>query len=214
LTRPAIDNGLCYCTILIHWLGEKKEVDTEIVEFELSNINSRLDELKTSLYNQTKTDEIKLNIIEPLIEQLQAIAQTRENISSLLTLQQSCTLQIIVENLKERGQKLLRIKKKDEHLLDELDIYLNEINKRIEKDTAKIQNCNTTVGAGATAAVCCGLAYLYKRKNLTLKTAIGVVFTGAVVGAVVGYCRGWWVTSVTKKQGKEEGKELCNKQRN
>ena len=87
LTRPAIDNGLCYCTILIRWLGEKKEVDTETVEFELSDINDKLDELKTSLYNQTRTDEIKLNIIEPLIKQLQAIAHTRENISSLLTLQ-------------------------------------------------------------------------------------------------------------------------------
>ena len=115
-----------------------------------------------------------------------------------------------MQNLKERGQKLLRIKKKDEHLLDELDIYLNEINKRIEKDTAKIHNCNITMGAGATAAVSCGLTYLYKRKNATFKTTIGVVFAGAVIGAVVGYFRGWWVTSIIKKQGKEEGKELCN----
>ena len=98
MTTAAIENTLCYCTTLTEFLNQK-EANTEVAEYELAVVKSKLDKLKTVLNEQSTIDGINTNVIEQLIEQLQVIAQKRETTFSLssLDLQQACTLHIIIE---------------------------------------------------------------------------------------------------------------------
>ena len=212
MTTSAIDIVLHYCTTLIQWLEQKKETDTDVPEFHLSEIKSNLDELRTTLRNQSTTNGIKLNVIEPLIEQLQAIAQKRNNISSLLNLQQSYSLQGVMERLIETRNKLLKILDRHDNSLDELTTYLNEINRTIEQEKAAILIYNAKVGAvvGATTIpVFCGLVHLL-RKDKHVPAIMGTiavsVAAGAILGAGIGRCRGWWITSSIKKESRKESK--------
>ena len=98
MTAAAIENALCYYTTLMEIL-EQKEADTEVAEYHLSILKTKLDSLKTVLHKQPSIDKISHNVINPLIQQLSINAQKREDTTSLLDLPETCTLCVIMESL-------------------------------------------------------------------------------------------------------------------
>ena len=157
MTAAAIENALCYYTTLMEIL-EQKEADTEVAEYHLSILKTKLDSLKTVLHKQSSIDKINHNVINPLIQQLSINAQKRGDTTSLLDLPETCTLRVIMESLITSVNKLLTTQNKDHHSLDQLNSYLNEIKQSVAHHVMDMQNLkklkHAVVGALAAIIIC------------------------------------------------------------
>ena len=210
MVQSVIESTQCYCATLNDWLT-KEPNDTQVAEYHLCEISSELDTLKMTLKEQSTKEGMKSKIIEPLIEQVQAITNIKENITSSLDLQQACTLQVILDSLIKTVNKLLESQKKDPHLLDELTTCLEEINQKINKDTADGTKVGITLGA---MAIPLGILmhFVCSDIDVTLMEGGSCLCLGVLAGAGVGYGLTKHITENVKKQGRKEGEALLNEQ--
>jgi len=224
MTAAAIENALCYCTTLMEIL-EQKEADTEVAEYHLSILKTKLDNLKTVLHKQSSIDKMNYNVIDPLIEQLSVSAQKRGNTTSLLYISETCTLRVIMESLITSVNKLLTTQNKDECSLDQLNAYLKEIKQRIadyQMDMQRLDQVKYAAVGALAAIIIYGLGSLLREAFLAqedttmdkiMNKFILVIFMliGGYFGYIYGTMQSLWTSIDIINQGTVNGKAMLKK---